>query len=289
MVTVDDDDGPDSPKNLLNHLSLVPSPAIPDKMKRLHMLLRNHPILSRLAPDCLNRVFNEFMLSEYNRGDIVFRKDDPDDRFYVVEKGFCIDPEHDNVNAPKSGIGATFGDISLVHPGHKRHTVQAICELSMWSIEGSLFRFMVSSHSLLQFERLKGLVDHHAKHLALHLPRDVSYFVDFSSLIEVKQGGNIFDSPMVNMAPADFVIFIQEGTVELCTLPGVQPADRRLLGPGGVFGETLLPTFLPGQYVAVPTSEWAVIISTRTQVYTRLPHLRGVLSAAALGLPPPQQ
>jgi len=278
-VTVDDDDGPDSPKNLMQRLSLVNKAVqLEDKTRRLLQLLSKHPLISHLSSDCLKRILNEFVLTEYNRSDTIFRRDDFDDKFYVVDKGFCC-VEGDGGYMTESGIGSCFGDLSLVQPSPKRVTLVALCPVAMWSIDGGLFRFLISAHQLQQYDMIKSFVRVHSRDLHLHLPSDISYVVDASTLAEFKLGDEVTSPTAPSLSQHETVFFVKEGEVELVTISSVDPPIRRTIRAVAVFGDLVCaPDFMPGYYTARCVSDSCVIIATKNIIFQRLPYLRARLS-----------
>lgn len=184
---LDDEDAPDSPKNLIASLSFAPSVQSDEKIRRLTPLVLKHPLFSRLTKDILREVILEFNLEEYKRGDVIFRKEDMNDSFYVIEKGFCCTEGTDPTES-HSGAGSCFGDLSLIHPDAKKVTLVALCDVSVWSVDGAKVRFMMTSHQANQFHNLKNFVQQHVDRFGVTNHAELSFLLDGCTLVVLKRG-----------------------------------------------------------------------------------------------------
>jgi len=204
VTTPDEDDGPDSPKHMFAQMSLDgPGIQAEEKIHRLSDLLRKHAICGSWAPDLCRKIYAEFKLEEYKRGASVFNGPNSDDTFYVVEKGFCgIEGA-----GPAAGPGCTFGDLCLVQVGPKKQSIiTALCDLTIWSVDGGMVRLMIMQHQTARFQTVKNFFLQHAHVLGLATSEDMRLVTETSSAITLGLGQGL--------QVTDSIYIVRDGDVE---------------------------------------------------------------------------
>jgi MFS family permease len=109
-------------------------------------LLRDIPIFAPLPPVTLEQLASHLSHVRVAAGDVVFRKGEDGDRFYVVEKGeVTVEPE--GRPAVTLGRGGYFGEIALLRDVPRTATVTARTDVELWALERDIFIAAVTGHA----------------------------------------------------------------------------------------------------------------------------------------------
>jgi MFS family permease len=109
-------------------------------------LLRNIPIFAPLPPVTLEQLAAHLGHVRVAAGEVVFRKGDHGDRFYVVERGeVTVEPAG---RPPVTlGRGGYFGEIALLRDVPRTATVTARTDVELWALERDIFIAAVTGHA----------------------------------------------------------------------------------------------------------------------------------------------
>ena len=109
-------------------------------------LLRGVPIFAPLPQVTLEQVASHLSQVRLAAGDVVFRRGDHGDRFYVVEAGeVIVSPES---RPPVTlGRGGYFGEIALLRDVPRTATVTARTEVELHALERDIFIAAVTGHA----------------------------------------------------------------------------------------------------------------------------------------------
>ena len=109
-------------------------------------LLRGVPIFAPLPQVTLEQVASHLSPVRLAAGDVVFRRGDHGDRFYVVEAGeVIVSPES---RPPVTlGRGGYFGEIALLRDVPRTATVTARTEVELHALERDIFIAAVTGHA----------------------------------------------------------------------------------------------------------------------------------------------
>jgi len=125
-------------------LGTVDVPAlVPD---RELALLREIPIFVLLPPVTLEQLASHLSHVRLAAGDVVFRRGEHGDRFYVVERGeVTVAPE----GRPAATLrrGGSFGEIALLRVVPRTATVTARTDVELWALDRDIFIAAVTGHA----------------------------------------------------------------------------------------------------------------------------------------------
>jgi MFS family permease len=129
---------------LWRQLGTVDVPALVPK--RELALLREIPIFAPLPPVTLEQLASHLSHIRLGAGDVVFRRGEQGDRFYVVERGeVTVEPE--GRPAVTLGRGGSFGEIALLRDIPRTATATARTDVELWALERDIFIAAVTGHA----------------------------------------------------------------------------------------------------------------------------------------------
>jgi MFS family permease len=105
-------------------------------------LLRTHPIFAPLAAPALEEIAASLVPLRLAAGDVVIRRGDPGDRFYLVAEG-----ELDVDVGKRLGRGDGFGEIALLRDVPRTATVVARTDARVFALERDDFLAVVTGHA----------------------------------------------------------------------------------------------------------------------------------------------
>lgn len=108
-------------------------------------LLRTLPMFSALAPPVLEGIARSLSLVAAERGEIVIRRGDVGDRWYVVADGE-LSVSRDDCELTRLGRGSAFGEIALLEDIPRTATVTALAPSRLFALDKEDFLDAVSSH-----------------------------------------------------------------------------------------------------------------------------------------------
>ena len=120
--------------------------AIGDFVKRrlsAQLVAMDLPLFATLLPAALALFTADLVVRNFGEGDVVFRKDDSGDDFYVVIEGGVriVDPDHSPpLDVTLHRKGDYFGEVALIRSEPRSATVSCIAPTSLARISGSHFR-----------------------------------------------------------------------------------------------------------------------------------------------------
>ena len=255
-VHIDEEDRPDSPSNMLRLITLSPhQPPLEERLQVLRELLDPHPMFVRLSRELKDSVYAEFMLETFSKNDIVFRRDESNDKFYVVQSGSaCVDGRQDDEECIVRR-GGFQGDLSLVQPSPKKKTLVAMSDLSIWSIEGGIYRYLVSRSSFRDFATLREffLQCNEGRWMQVQSHDDLYTIIDGSHIEEYKEGMTVLAFESI----PETVYVVKEGHMRRTSRH-----RSRDVTPGNCFGTEILTQDdpLPCSYSVQVTSPQAVVV-----------------------------
>lgn len=153
------EDHPDN--HLVRHLNLCAANVpVRDKSRRLTQLLQSHPLFRSLSPEITRRVHNEFIHEVKHGGSVLFTAGEYSDVFYLVDDGEvdCVYSEDGVSTVLRKTAGDTLGDLALMQPCASAQTFTAriaSVAVSLYSIEGGIFRFLLQNGMQLRYGQLK--------------------------------------------------------------------------------------------------------------------------------------
>jgi MFS family permease len=109
-------------------------------------LLRGTTIFAPLPEVTLEQLASQLSRVHLAAGDVVFRRGDPGDRFYVVESGeLTVEPE----GRPRVTIGRGdyFGEIALLRDIPRTATVTALTDVELFALDPDVFIAAVTGHA----------------------------------------------------------------------------------------------------------------------------------------------
>ena len=109
-------------------------------------LLRSIPIFAPLPPVTLEQLASRLSRVRVPAGEVVFRRDDPGDRFYVIGEGE-VAVLLDGRPPVTLGRGAYFGEIALLRDVPRTATVTARTEVELYALERDVFIAAVTGHA----------------------------------------------------------------------------------------------------------------------------------------------
>jgi CRP/FNR family cyclic AMP-dependent transcriptional regulator len=109
------------------------------------------PLLSDLAPEDVRRLLSIARRRSFQRGEVVFHRDDPADSLHLIARGrFAArvsTPQGDSVLLEVLGPGQAFGELALLLPGAQRTaTVSALEDGETHSVFRDDFAVLQRSH-----------------------------------------------------------------------------------------------------------------------------------------------
>jgi MFS family permease len=109
-------------------------------------LLRGIPIFAPLPPVTLEELASRLSRVRVPAGEVVFRRGDPGDRFYVIGEGE-VAVTLDGRSPATLGRGAYFGEIALLRDLPRTATVTARTEVELYALERDVFIAAVTGHA----------------------------------------------------------------------------------------------------------------------------------------------
>jgi Cyclic nucleotide-binding domain len=109
-------------------------------------LLRGTTIFAPLPEVTLEQLASQLSRVHLAAGDVVFRRGDPGDRFYVVGSGeLTVEPEGRPLVT--IGRGDYFGEIALLRDVPRTATVTALTDVELLALESDVFIAAVTGHA----------------------------------------------------------------------------------------------------------------------------------------------
>jgi MFS family permease len=109
-------------------------------------LLRGIPIFASLPPVTLEQLASRLSRVRVPAGEVVFRRGDPGDRFYVIGEGE-VEVALDGRPPVTLGRGAYFGEIALLRDVPRTATVTARTGVELYALERDVFIAAVTGHA----------------------------------------------------------------------------------------------------------------------------------------------
>jgi MFS family permease len=125
-------------------LGTVDTPALVPE--RELALLREIPMFAPLPPVTLEQLASHLSHVRLGAGDVVFRRGEHGDRFYIVEHGE-VEVEPEGRAAVMLGRGGSFGEIALLRDVPRTATVTAATAVELWALERDIFIAAVTGHA----------------------------------------------------------------------------------------------------------------------------------------------
>lgn len=203
-------------------------------------VLRKVPFLKDLDEDYITRLAYAVTAETFKEGDVIVKKGDPGDKFYVVKEGKVVirDIEVGGKKFADQTGEEYFGERALVRDEPRAANVVALENTSVLSISGSLFLELLGNLKDLiirtnDVRKLKGMIAFSEAVIA------ASEYQNLTALIEdVKLDAN--ETPIFkegeSVAGALYIVRSGKITVTSSTAP------TKVLTAGGIFGEQFIHT-----------------------------------------------
>jgi len=119
-------------------------------------LLENFPFFSNIERDDLEDVVKSFTLQKYRKNEIIIRRGDRGDNFYIVLSGKVSVLNETGITIADLGPGEVFGEMSLLSDENASATVQAAEKSEIMYVDNRDFKKILNRYPLLQqyFTRL---------------------------------------------------------------------------------------------------------------------------------------
>jgi CRP-like cAMP-binding protein len=122
------------------------------------------PLLTDLEPEDVRRLLSIARRRTFDRGDIVFHRDDPADSLHLIARGRfaarVTTPQGDSVLLEVLGPGQAFGELALLLPGARRSaTVSALEDGETRSVFRDDFALLQKTHPGVKDVLLRLLAD----------------------------------------------------------------------------------------------------------------------------------
>ena len=142
-------------------------------------LLKNFPFFSNIDQQDLENVVGAFTLENISKNQIILRRGDPGDNFYIIVSGQVSVLNENGIVIATLSAGEVFGEMSLLSDEQVSATIQAAQDSEIMYVDNREFRKILDRYPLLQqyFSRL----------LAKRLSRSNSFrSIDFVSIMTGK-------------------------------------------------------------------------------------------------------
>lgn len=124
-------------------------------------LLKRIDWFASLPPDELALLANRLRVQKYDRHDIIFRRGDPGDAFYIIVQGwvnaFVTSQEGDTIVLNQFGPGDSFGEMALLDNKPRSAGIMALTPLQLLSLNRAEFSAVLQEHPAVALETLLGL------------------------------------------------------------------------------------------------------------------------------------
>lgn len=231
-VFVDPNDHPDN--HVLRHLNISCSGStvpVREKTRRMHHLLRRHPLFRALSPEIARRALTEFIREVKSASSVLFHAGDINDTFYIVDEGevTCEYVEDGLRTVVRKCAGDTIGDLALMQPFTARQVftarITSVTGASLYSIEGCIFRFLVQNGMQLRYAQLKtffqGLpmfrAHDDATHLDAHCQAEIiDSLIEHAQILEFREGDVIVPAQAPTQTESIDIPSIASATASAC-------------------------------------------------------------------------
>ena len=124
-------------------------------------LLKRIDWFASLPPDELALLANRLRVQKYDRHDIIFRRGDPGDAFYIIVQGwvnaFVTSQEGDTIVLNQFGSGDSFGEMALLDNKPRSAGIMALTPLQLLTLNRAEFSAVLQEHPAVALETLLGL------------------------------------------------------------------------------------------------------------------------------------
>ena len=124
-------------------------------------LLKRIDWFASLPPDELALLANRLRVQKYDRHDIIFRRGDPGDAFYIIVQGwvnaFVTSQEGDTIVLNQFGPGDSFGEMALLDNKPRSAGIMALTSLQLLTLNRAEFSAVLQEHPAVALETLLGL------------------------------------------------------------------------------------------------------------------------------------
>eukprot|EP00798_Chlamydomonas_sp_ICE-L_P007831 gene7831-1030_t len=122
-------------------------------------VLQNTPLLCNLSEPQLMQLAKEMQTAEYKKGQLVLRKGDPADNFYIIQSGQFSIFDDQNRELAWVGEGSCFGELALLQKKVRAANVMALENATVLTLSVDQFNLMLGNLNQLQhvwrFEALR--------------------------------------------------------------------------------------------------------------------------------------
>jgi cGMP-dependent protein kinase len=153
-----------------DNVFFVPDAALTEKSPEVRQLLlralQEGDLTSSLRPELQEKVCERMWRQEVKAHEVIIRKGEAGDFFYILERGqleaYGMDPNERPGMAPdqRSPIaeGSMFGVLALLHNEPRSATVEALSDSVVWKLDRFTYRRVVAEISNDELKRLEGVV-----------------------------------------------------------------------------------------------------------------------------------
>lgn len=252
------------------------------KIAGLYEFLRQVKLLAPVPDDELHALVERLEVVVYQLGDVVLRRGDPGDAFYIVYSGKARVVDDANAARPITlavlGPGDTFGEQALVNRAPRGATVRASSTLTLLRLSAADFDALTAAHpALLEAfrERIRADTEFNflrRLHFLPHLtPAETATLMAALDRVPLAAGEFLFREG----EEGDSCYLIREGRLDIYKGSGQGRVKLASLGPGALVGEMSLLYGQPRSADAV-AAEPTMLLGFRREVFERYLGKEGV-------------
>ncbi|HOK45205.1 MAG TPA: cyclic nucleotide-binding domain-containing protein, partial [Bryobacteraceae bacterium] len=245
------------------------------KIAGLYEFLRQVKLLAPVPDDELHALVERLEVVVYQLGDVVLRRGDPGDAFYIVYSGKARVVDDANAARPITlavlGPGDTFGEQALVNRAPRGATVRASSTLTLLRLSAADFDALTAAHpALLEAfrERIRADTEFNflrRLHFLPHLtPAETATLMAALDRVPLAAGEFLFREG----EEGDSCYLIREGRLDIYKGSGQGRVKLASLGPGALVGEMSLLYGQPRSADAV-AAEPTMLLGFRREVFER--------------------
>jgi len=253
--------------------------------------LRKVEILSGLDPSYLKKIVKALTVEEMKAGDVIMKKGDHGDKFYIVKKGLVsltnIGAGTQKYDDKECGPGAYFGERALARDDVRAADVTAKTDCVLMTLTKSQFNTLLgpidevvkASLDKMKLREIPRVSNSNPSEEELNtlVHRDNMVEVSYEKGTVVVKEGELFDNPSIYLVSKGGFSFTKEGKEELSMKGGDFFGEDSLAHPDAASEFTITAT---GQDDGSPTVCSVLSLKTIKKVFGGKSRLHSTLTSA---------